>query len=297
MNEDTNNIVRVMASRHSAFYTPLLLSTEPNFMKEIPLECSYQVAENSQNVFEMISKGEIDIAQSAVSGSWNNEFAKDIVHFAQINKMDGFFILKREKSKTMKDFHWSDLIDSEVLADHSKQPLAMFKYACYKKDIDSNKIKLKDAGNPEEMIDAFRDGTGDFIHLQGPAAQQLAFDGTGVIVASTGRAIGPVAFSSLICTKSFLKTDRFETFLTKFNAGKIYAQNEKPEVIAEIIMEFFPQGIELEALINTIKEYQSLHCWDKEIKISENHYSRALEVFKNDGLEGIFPYSENVVKI
>lgn len=297
MSEDTNNKVRVMASRHSAFYTPLLLATEPNFMKEVPLDCSYQVAENSQNVFEMISNGEIDIAQSAVSGSWNNGFAKDIVHFAGINKMDGFFILKRKRSKTMKDFHWSDLTDSEVLADHSKQPLAMFKYACYKKDVDSNKIKLKDAGSPEEMISAFKEGAGDFIHLQGPAAQQLAFDGIGDIVASTGRAIGPVAFSSLICKKSFLETDRFETFLRKFIAGKLFAQNENAENIADIVMEFFTQGIELEVLINTIKEYQSLHCWDTKIKISENHYNNALEVFKNDGLEGIFPYSENVVKI
>ena len=38
-------------------------------------------------------------------------------------------------------------------------------------------IVAVDAGSTERMIEAFRKGDGDYIHLQGPAPQQLAHDG------------------------------------------------------------------------------------------------------------------------
>ena len=91
-----------MSSRHSAFYTPLLLaielgSTDQSFMKSVSedFECSYAVAGNNENVYEKVLNNEIDIAQSSVSGSWNNKYSKDIVHFAEINKMDGFHLVER----------------------------------------------------------------------------------------------------------------------------------------------------------------------------------------------------------
>ena len=35
------------------------------------------------------------------------------------------------------------------------------------------------AGDPVSMEQAFRDGQGDYVHLQGPAAQLLEHDGVG----------------------------------------------------------------------------------------------------------------------
>ena len=40
------------------------------------------------------------------------------------------------------------------------------------------------------MIAAFKSGEGEYIHLQGPAPQQLEHDGHGHIVAALGDAIG-----------------------------------------------------------------------------------------------------------
>ena len=54
-----------MSSRHSAFYTPLLLavelgSTDQSFMKSVSedFECSYTVAENNENVYEKVFNNE-----------------------------------------------------------------------------------------------------------------------------------------------------------------------------------------------------------------------------------------------
>ena len=121
---DKLKTLKVMSSRHSAFYTPLLLavelgSTDQSFMKSVSeeFECTYTVAENSENVFEKIFKNEIDIAQTSVSGSWNNDYSKEIVHFAEINKMDGFQLVKRLDGNEDKDstFNWEDLKGKEIL--------------------------------------------------------------------------------------------------------------------------------------------------------------------------------------
>ena len=303
-----------MSSRHSAFYTPLLLavelgSTDQSFMKSVSeeFECTYTVAENSENVFEKIFKNEIDIAQTSVSGSWNNDYSREIVHFAEINKMDGFQLVKRLDENEGKDstFNWEDLKGKEILIDHSLQPLNMFKFACFKKNIIFDDLNIVNDGNPENMIKVFREGKGDYIHLQAPQSIDLTYDmyddegseiirpKVGYIVENIGKIICPLSFSTLICKREFLDTDEYHKFIDIFHTTKLFAQTQDPAKISEIIFEFFPET-EIDALEKTISIYQNLNCWNGEVNISENHYDTTLEIFKKCGTEGIFPYSEIV---
>ena len=304
--------IKVMSSRHSAFYTPLLLavelgSTDQSFMKSMSedFECSYSVAENNENVYEKISSGEIDIAQSSVSGSWGNKYSKDIVHFAEINKMDGFHLVQRSDNNNDEKFDWEMLYQKEILVDHSSQPLYMFKYACSKKNINFDNLNVIDAGSPENMIKKFREGKGDFIHLQAPQSIDLTYDQfdeegkniirskVGNIVEYIGKIIGPLSFSTLICKREYLDTKEYHKFIEIFHTTKLFAQTQDPSKISEIIFEFFPET-DVDALEKTISIYQKLNCWNGEVNISEDHYDTTLEVFRNSGVEGIFPYSEIV---
>ena len=306
--------LKVMSSRHSAFYTPLLLavelgSTDQSFMKSVSeeFECTYTVAENGENVFEKIFNNEIDIAQTSVSGSWNNDYSNEIVHFAEINKMDGFHLVKRldEIGDKNNTFNWEDLKGKEILIDHSLQPLNMFKFACFKKNINFHDLNIVDAGSPENMIKVFREGKGDFIHLQAPQSMDLTYDmyddegkeiirqKVGYIAEKIGKIIGPLSFSSLICKREFLDTIEYHKFIDIFHTTKLFAQTQDPAKISEIIFEFFPET-EIDALEKTISIYQNLNCWNGEISISENHYDTTLEIFKKCGTKGIFPYSEIV---
>ena len=306
-----------MSSRHSAFYTPLLLavelgSTDQSFMKSVSedFECSYTVAENNENVYEKVFNNEIDIAQSSVAGSWNNKYSKDIVHFGEINKMDGFHLVERSDEDGQEvlnqgAFNWELLNEKEVLIDHSAQPLYMFKYACLKKGIDFDKLKIIDAGSPEEMVKSFREGNGDLIHLQAPQSIDLTYDlydekeekiirpKVGKIVEQIGKVIGPLSFSTLICKREYLETKEYHKFIEIFHTTKLFAQTQEPSKISEIIFEFFPDT-DVEALEKTISIYQKLNCWNGEVNISEDHYDTTLEVFRNNGVEGIFPFSEIV---
>ena len=78
-----------------------------------------------------------------------------------------------------------------------------------------------------------------------------------------------------------------------FHTTKLFAQTQDPSKISEIIFEFFPET-DVDALEKTISIYQKLNCWNGEVNISEDHYDTTLEVFRNSGVEGIFPYSEIV---
>ena len=304
--------IKVMSSRHSAFYTPLLLavelgSTDQSFMKSMSedFECSYSVAENNENVYEKISNGEIDIAQSSVSGSWGNKYSKDIVHFAEINKMDGFHLVQRSDNENDEKFDWEMLYQKEILVDHSSQPLYMFKYACSKKKINFDNLNVIDAGSPENMIKKFREGKGDFIHLQAPQSIDLTYDQfdeegkniirskVGNIVEYIGKIIGPLSFSTLICKREYLDTKEYHKFIEIFHTTKLFAQTQDPSKISGIIFEFFPET-DVDDLEKTISIYQKLNCWNGEVNISEDHYDTTLEVFRNSGVEGIFPYSEIV---
>jgi len=225
------NELRIMVYRHSVFYSPLIATIGGGFLKEEGLEATYFQKPAQRNTYEMFRQGEVDIMQAAVSTSWDplSKGIRDIpVHFAQINQRDGFFIMGRPNDAP---FEWKQLEGRTLLADHAQQPLAMLKYALHRTGVDIHRIHLIDAGGPEAMEAAFRKGQGDFVHLQGPAPQQLERDGIGKVVAAVGDVNPPVAFSSLMATREFLKTDEAAVFMRAYlRALRFVIQSPAPEI-------------------------------------------------------------------
>src|SRR6266850_4210056 len=184
--------VQIMVYRHSVFYSPLIATIGGGFLKEEGIDAAYFPKPPGRNLYEMFRQGEVDIMQAAVSTSWDplSRGIRDIpVHFAQINQRDGFFLTGRAGGAT---FEWKDLEGARLLADHAQQPFAMLKYGLHLKGIHLDRIEMINAGSPEAMAAAFREGTGDYVHLQGPAPQQLESEGAGKVVAALGETIPPV---------------------------------------------------------------------------------------------------------
>src|ERR1035441_7421972 len=140
--------IHIMASRHSAFYSPLLCCVR--FLRDEAWEVPYSVLAPGQRSYALIRDGEVDVMQSAVSTNWplrERGIEPLPVHFAQINQRDGFFLVGRQPDP---QFNWKKLEGRTLLADHAFQPLAMFKYAVRHNETDWDKIKVIDAGTPEE---------------------------------------------------------------------------------------------------------------------------------------------------
>jgi len=286
--------LRILVSRHSAFYSPLIATIAGGFLAREGLDATYGVLPAGATSRDLIRRGRVDIVQSAVSSNWGPMGSGDIdlpVHFAQINCRDGFFLSGRRPDP----FAWQKLEGATLLADHGGQPLAMLRYAVQQQGVEWNRVGIVDAGTVDEMDAAFRAGRGDYVHQQGPAPQQLEQDGVGHLVAALGEAMPEVAFSSLTASRAFLATDPARRFVRAYTQAREWVRTAAAEEIARAETGFFP-GVPVEALAAAIARYQKLGCWNGEIGIRKDLYEQALDVFLSQGVIGRrFPIEDVVV--
>jgi NitT/TauT family transport system substrate-binding protein len=271
----------IQFTRFSAFYSPLIATIAGGFLKEEGFEPKYSVAPPGKSAIASLLDGSAQVVQSAPSASFatlEKGGGTAFAHFAQINEKDGFFLAGR---KPEIDFSWDKLKSATTVVDHGGQPLAMFRYACHKMGLDFAALSVVNAGEATE--DAFRKGTGDYMHQQGPAPQQLEVERMGYVVASVGEAIGPVAFSSLAATREWLAGDDAKRFMQAYRKARAWVIAMPATEIAKAEAAFFP-GIHHDALARTIAAYQKLGCWTPHVEITRPAFEVALDVFQHAGI-------------
>jgi NitT/TauT family transport system substrate-binding protein len=275
--------IRIEFTRFSAFYSPLIATMAGGFLKREGLTAKHSVSAPGKSGIASVADGSVHVAQSAPSqGFMSLEQGKKppAVHFAQINEKDGFFLAGRSADKA---FTWDKLKGKKVIVDHGGQPMAMFKYACFKKGIDVRDLKLVDAGSTEKMIAAFRKGDGDYVHLQGPGPQQLEHDGVGHVVAALADASGTCAFSSLAATREWLATDMAKSFMRAYRKARAWLIATPATEVAKAEAPYF-KDIDQAVLTKTIGTYQKLGSWTPHVEITKPAYEAALDIFQHAGL-------------
>ena len=274
--------LKIMVSRHSAFYSPLIATISGNFLDQYGISASYHIADKG-NTIEEVGNGNMDIGQAAVSGSWSyleNMQKPPVTHFAQINSYDGFFILGR---KELDFFSWNEITKGKFLFVHGGQPEAMLRYALSKKGIDLDRVDKIFSNGGDEMMKQWDDGIADFFHEQGAYPQQLEYEYKGKILGSVGEVIGPVAFSSLISRWDWVRSDIYYKFIEAYAKAREWVNTAEPFEVAEIEKDYFP-NISIESISKAIEFYQKLGTWDKDIKIEPELYEKALDVFEFSNL-------------
>jgi NitT/TauT family transport system substrate-binding protein len=129
-----------------------------------------------------------------------------LVHFAEVNSRNGFFLLSRDRHA---DFRWSDLV-GKTLVDFAEAPTP---WQCLltvlrKHGVDPGAVRIERTRPLPEAIAAFRRGHGDFLQTGQPFTEELIGDGTAHLAASMGEATGPVPFSSYMTTGALLRDGR-----------------------------------------------------------------------------------------
>jgi len=275
-------MLRLMATRHSAFYTPFLCTVAAGFLQREGIEATYSAAGPGDHYRKVLQEGRADVMQSAVSAGWRDlDRGEDDIplHFAQINSRDGFLLAGRQPEP---GFLWTNLEGTIILADHGAQPLAMLLYSLQRHGVDPATVRLLDAGTPDRMEAAFRSGAGDYVHLQAPAPHQLQHEAEGSVVAAVGADLPTCAFSSIAARRDFVNRPEFQPFLRVFAAARQWAATAPPPEIAEAEAPYFP-GIEFPALVNAIAGYQKLGTWSGGIGISQEDYEQSQRIFETAG--------------
>ncbi len=262
------------------------------FLKEEGLEASWSVAPPGASAITALEDGSAHVIQSALSQGFSvleKGETTSVVHFAQINEMDGFFLTAREPDP---DFTWDKLKNAEVVMFKSGQPRAMFNYACHKAGIAPDEINAVCPGGAADIDAAFRDGQGQYVQQQGPFPQQLEADGVGHVVAQVGPLIGPCGFSSLASNRDWLDTELAKAFMRAYRKTRVYLNEETAENIAKAEKPYFP-SIDEDVLAKCIATYQALGCWTPHVEITRDAYEITLDVFEFNGLiSERYPYEK-----
>lgn len=272
--------INLMASRHSAFYSPFICCIAGGFLKKEGLEGVYHVVGAGQRTGAEIASGRMDVGQSAVSASWirlENGEKPEIAHFGQINRYDGFIIAAREPDPS---FEWSKLKGKKFLHVHGGQPEAMLRYGLYKEGIDLDELERIKSSGGEQMMSQWMDGQGDYFHEQGAYPQQLEHLGKGHVVAAVGPSIGPVAFSSVACRWDWLDSDEAKRFTAAYRASRQWVNSADPMQVARAEASFFPD-MAVDAIAAAVAFYQKLDNWGGDIAIEPEDYETALDVFEH----------------
>ena len=277
--------LNIMASRHSAFYSPMICTIAGGFLEKEGLSGEYHVVETGGSSGGAVAEGRMDVAQAAVSASWgplDKGVRPTFAQFAQINRYDGFFIAAREPDT---DFSWSKLLSGKFLYVHGGQPEAMLRYGAFKQRLDLSDVDDISSPGGSEIMTQWGNGEGDYFHEQGAFPQQLEHDGQGHIVGSVGEAVGPVAFSSLVGRWDWLETDDARRFAAAYKQSREWVNTADPAEIARAEADFFPDMAE-SAIASAVGFYQRLGTWSGGITIEEDLYQAALDVFEHSNLVG-----------
>ena len=275
--------IAIQFTLFSAFYSPLISTMSGGFLKAEGLDPQWSVAPPGASAIDALVDGSAHVAQSALSQAFtplNEGRTPPVVHFAQVNEMDGFFLTARRADP---GFTWKQLEGAEVVMFKGGQPNAMFRYACHKAGIDFAKIRAITPGSAADIDRAFRDGEGEYVQQQGPFPQQLQADGVGAIVAQVGRQIGPCGFSSLAATRTWLQSDMAKAFTRAYRKTRSYLNETPAAEIARAEKPFFPR-IDEAVLADCIATYQQLGCWTPHVEITRPAFEATLDVFQYNGL-------------
>ena len=282
--------IDIQFSLFSAFYSPLIATMAGGFLAEEGLEAEWSVSQPGVSAIAALKDGSAHVVQSALSqafGPLSRGEDPGVVHFAQINEMDGFFLTAREPDA---DFDWRRLEGAPVVLFGGGQPLAMFKYACHKAGIDYDRIEAIHPGGAADIDRAFRDGEGAYVQQQGPFPQQLEADGVGHVVAEVGRQVGLCGFSSLCARPDWLGTDMARAFVRAYRKARLWLNETPAGEVARAEKSYFPD-IDLSVLERCIASYQGLGCWAPHIEITREAFEATLDIFAYNGLiQERFPY-------
>ena len=169
-------------------------------------------------------------------------------------------------------------------------------YALNKNGIKSNETNIDTSIDFAATTGAFISGTGDFVTAFEPTATKLEKEGNGYIVASVGKLINAVPYTTYNAKKSYIENNKdvIKGFKNAIQKGLDYVKNNSSKEIAQTIKDYFPDN-KVEDLTEMIQNYKDIDSWYDTTYISEEDFNNIQEIVKNAGkLDKKAPYSKLV---
>ena len=205
-----------------------------------------------------------------------------LVHFAEVNQRNGFFLLARTPRP---HFTWTDLVGKTVISfAEAPTPWQCMLTVLRRHGVDPRTVTIERTRPLAEALAAFKGGHGDFFETGQPFTEQLLADGSAHLAASMGDATGPVPVSSFMTTERFLREER--DVVLRFTRALYQAQRwiarADAKQIADLIAPAFPD-IAPEIRHRAVARYLGQDTWSRDPVVREPGYEYLQTILLDGG--------------
>ena len=267
----------------SIFYAPQFVALYGRHFADEELEVAVVTAHPGRSTTAALIDGHAEIALGGIMRSLDvaDRGGPFLVHFAEVNQRNGFFLLSREPRPR---FTWSELVGKTVISfAEAPTPWQCMLTVLRRHGVDPASVRIERTLPLAEALAAFKSGHGDFFETGQPFTEELLADGTAYLAASMGDATGPVPFSSYMTTERFLRDERdvVRRFTRALSRAQRWIATADAKQIADLIAPAFAD-IAPEIRRRAVARYLVQDTWSRTPIISRAGYEY-LETILVDG--------------
>lgn len=291
--------IKINEVTRSVFYAPLYAGISKGFFKAEGLNITIETGGGSDKSMTALLAGEANVAlMGPETVVYVKNQGKDDcpVVVAQLTKRDGSFLMSRENEA--ETFKWEDLKGKTIIGGRrGGMPLMTLEYVLRQHGLTPGKdVEVIDNVQFNLMAGAFEGGTGDYVTLFEPTATNMENAGKGYVVANVGVESGEIPYTAFMVTQKMIKTDSqtVEAFVRALYKAQQWVKTASDNEIAVAIQPFFPDT-DIASLEIVAKSYRETDSWKYEPTLTEDAYSRLLDIIDSAGELTARPAMDSII--
>jgi NitT/TauT family transport system substrate-binding protein len=231
----------VMEPFRSLFYAPQFVALHGGHFAAEGLDVEVVTGTDATSTTRALIQGTAQISLGGLMRSLDlvDRGGRRLVHFAEVNSRNGFFLLGREPRPR---FAWPDLVGRTVISfAGAPTPWLCMLAVLRRHGVDPAQVRFVRDLAGEAAVSAFREGRGDFLEAGQPTTEE-ALDAGAHLMTSMGEATGPLPFSSYMTTPERLAnaSDVVVRFSRALYRAQRWMTGQEAPAISEVIAPAFP---------------------------------------------------------
>ena len=255
----------VVESFRSLFYAPQFVALQGGYFAAEDLAVTIRTAGDGLTTTGAVLDGVAEIGLGGLMRSFElaDRGGGILVHFAEVNSRNGFFLLSRTARPR---FQWADLVGRTIISfAEAPTPWQCMLTVLRRAGVDPARVTIRRDLPVSQAVAAFRAGQADFLEQGQPVVEQLLAEGGAHLVASMGEATGPLPFSSYMTTPRFLREERdtVHRFTRALFRAQDWMAGQSSVTIAELIAPSF-QDIDPVLRARAVDRYLIQGTWARD---------------------------------
>jgi NitT/TauT family transport system substrate-binding protein len=246
------------------FYAPVYAAITRGYFTEAGLDVALTTAQGGDKSVAALLSNSADIALIGPETTiyvQNSDSPTKIPIFGTLTTADGFMLLGREK---VERFDWRQLKGKEILTIRPGSTPDLFLEAALRLNglEPGRDVKLINNIAIPARLGSWLAGQNRYAIFNEPDASQLELDGKAHFLASIGKVVGPVEYTTFMATGTYIHDhpDVIQAWIDVIFKAQRWTASAATADIAKAIESFFP-GISPQAMTAGLERYRALGIW------------------------------------